>query len=226
MIVMENIYLTQDAGIFMSAFLASAVDAINKIIKGEVSSPNISIKSGAQNIVVTSSDISTEYASYVMKFTINKTLQMIQVRLIDTSDKSDITNIISPNEEMDLNGQVIKNLSFIGIKLNGSGVDSTLDYVKSRIQARYASSSNAIADTGFISQQMNRDHLSFWDVVTNIIKETVQYAVQYPQTPNTTKTLPNGMMITYYIGLNGELQCDINFGEFLMRAVKNDALFV
>lgn len=223
---MENIYLTQDAGIFMSAFLASAVDAINKIIKGEVSSPNISIKTGAQNIVVTSSDINTGFASYVIKFTINKTLQMIQVRLVDTSDRSDITNIISPNEEMDLNGQVIKNLSFIGIKLNGTGVDSTIDYVKNRTQLRYASSSSAVADTGFVSQQMNKDHMSVWDIITNIIKETVQYAVQYPQAPNTTRTLPNGMLITYYIGLNGELQCDINFGEFLLRAVKNDALFV
>lgn len=223
---MENIYLAQDAGIFMSAFLASAVDAINKIIKGEVSSPNISIKPGAQNIVVTSSDINAGLVSYVIKFTINKTLQMIQVRLIDTSDKSDIANIISPNEEMDLNGQVIKSLSFIGIKLNGTGVDSTIDYVKNRTQLRYASSSNAIADAGFVSQQMNKDHMSVWDIITNIIKETVQYAVQYPQAPNTTRTLPNGMLITYYIGLNGELQCDINFGEFLLRAVKNDALFV
>lgn len=209
-------HMSEDGGIFLASFLRATIEYVNSIMNNDgrgVNTTQYSINPMARRIVLQTKPIKVGSAAFSIRFLIDKDLQMVQVRLIELGDDAD-----SYKMGMDLGTQYID--------LDVSNVSS----IETVTGSRYSSMTKLPETLNLVSTQINNGYKSVYDVVSDIIRTTVEYsyrAVSSKQvTSNGVFTLPNGMTVEYIFANNGNVRCSIAFGDILSRSVKLDALFI
>lgn len=212
MIDMNSMYLSEDAGVFLASFLKASVMYIQELVRGTAKDREYAVDPNKSRLVITSTQINAGSTRFVIRFTVDRNLQAIQVRLIDCSDETDP---YGADRGMDIQTQ------YIDMKMEA------VPYIKGQVETIYHSMSNIPADNGIVMTQIKHNYKSVFDVVSDIISATAEYAYEYGQRGqgDMTQYVPNGMVISFgFIG--NELNCSINFGEVLTRAVKLDSMFI
>lgn len=213
-------HMSEDGGIFLASFLRATIEYVNSIMKSDsngglriVNTTQYSINPMSRRVVLQTKPIKVGSAAFSIRFFIDKDLQMVQVRLIELGDDAD-----SYKMGMDLGTQYID--------LDVSNVSS----IETVTGSRYSSMTKLPETLNLISTQINNGYKSVYDVVSDIIRTTVEYAYRAVSSKQVTGNgmypLPNGMNVDYIFANNGNVRCNIAFGDVLARSVKLDALFI
>lgn len=213
-------HMSEDGGIFLASFLRATIEYVNSIMKSDsngslriVNTTQYSINPMSRRVVLQTKPIKVGSAAFSIRFFIDKDLQMVQVRLIELGDDVD-----SYKMGMDLGTQYID--------LDVNNVSS----IETVTGSRYSSMTKLPESLNLISTQINNGYKSVYDVVSDIIRTTVEYAYRAVSSKQVTGNgmypLPNGMNVEYIFANNGNVRCNIAFGDVLARSVKLDALFI
>lgn len=213
-------HMSEDGGIFLASFLRATIEYVNSIMKSDsngglriINTTQYSINPMSRRVVLQTKPIKVGSAAFSIRFFIDKDLQMVQVRLIELGDDVD-----SYKMGMDLGTQYID--------LDVSNVSS----IETVTGSRYSSMTKLPETLNLVSTQINNGYKSVYDVVSDIIRTTVEYAYRAVSSKQVTGNgmypLPNGMNVEYIFANNGNVRCNIAFGDVLARSVKLDALFI
>ena len=207
-------YLSEDGGMYLSAFLRTVVQFIERLNKGDLTDRTYSINPSARKIVVQTKQIRVGNNAFLIQFLVDKDLQMIQVRLIECGQNEDGYKV----NGMELGTQ------YMDIDCNN------VDFIRIQTNLAYGNMTRLPENLQISVNQINRGNKGVFDVVSDIIYATVEYANEYAASGSVKSvysgTLPNGMMVDFTPVNNGVINYSVNFGDILSRSAKMDAMFI
>lgn len=210
-------YLTQDAGVFMYAYLRSTIEYIKKIMEGRDTETQgkYRINRHTPKLVVNSVPLNAGKATFQISISIHKDMQYVQVQLINLSEKR--------LETQDAYGQLNSDLSTQFIEFDFGAVSE----IERETGMLYAGMRSSSIDDGFVVTDINNGYKSVTDVVTTIIKASLDYSLYnaFQNKAQGYRMLDNGIGVEIIQNDRGA-NVKLHFGEILTRAVKLDSLFI
>lgn len=212
---MDNTLLQEDAGIFMSAFISSTILHMGMLMKGKAQNKwNVPIGNNINKLVVTSTPIQVQNGVvYKLRFTIDKALRLASVRLVGGSEGTGKARV-------DLLSQEIVDADF-----NEYNTVTSDNSITEHTKTNYARNTKMSVNDGITTKYLNSNK-TVWGVVSDIITSTAQYAMSSTPTGLGVVPLANGILLNYGRNQFGNLTCELDFGEMLLRAAKNDSIFI
>ena len=209
-----RLYIEQDAGVFMYAYLRGAIEYVKLIMDGrdDETQGQYRINKHTPKLVVNSIPFNVGKTTYQISISIHKDMQYIQVQLVDLHEKKN---------DVDSYNQLNDDLSTQYIELDWASIDR----VGHRICTLYVDMRNSNT-AGFVEDDIHNGHGTVNGVVTDILKSSLEYSIYAAEHGNRGyKLLDNGIGVNITQNQHGP-NIKLHFGEILTRAVKLDSMFI